>query len=151
MLKMHFASTCCENNLHTAKETERGRQILKPPRLWCRFVFVKVTLKEEFGGSLPLYSSPTRVEAARWMYFYLSTIYLIFDLTNMQTLSNWFVHNIALTKIIFISNLHVYLLQPASARRKQSELTKISTFYYWQNLISFSRRKTQNNQYTSMC
>ena len=60
-----------------------GREILKPPRLWCRFVFVfvKVTLKEEFGGSLSLYSSPTRVEAARWMYFHLSTIYLIFDVT----------------------------------------------------------------------
>ena len=28
---------------------------------FCLFV----TLKEEFGGSLPLYSSPTRVEAAR--------------------------------------------------------------------------------------
>ena len=27
MLKMHFASTCCANNLHTAKETERGRHL----------------------------------------------------------------------------------------------------------------------------
>ena len=27
MLKMHFASTCCANNLHTAKETERRRHL----------------------------------------------------------------------------------------------------------------------------
>ena len=38
-------------------------------------------------------------------------------------------------------------MQPVSGWRKQSEQTKISTFYYWQNWIGFTREKTQNNVY----
>ena len=42
-----------------------GKRDLEATKIVVSFFFVKVTLKEEFGGSLPLYSSPTRVEAAR--------------------------------------------------------------------------------------
>ena len=67
-----------------------GREILRTPRLWCLFVFVKVTLRRSLAANCRCTAAQQLVEAARWMYFYLSTKYLILSYLDFWVYSSNF-------------------------------------------------------------